>query len=389
MDQHATASSKMTATKSAQSGPNSHASKGQRGPKSVTNFSIESIIGEHLMSDLHTNESAARLTSTTKQDLHHFQPDNQRDQRDKQLHMVATGQQRVLKKKIRPKNFHCPVCPMAFSNNGQLKNHVRIHTGERPFKCNYDHCGKTFTRNEELTRHKLIHSGHRPHECASCGKQFGRKDHLKKHVKTHEKAKRSRAISGKIVRSSFPNGDSLQFKYRTIKKSNQSGRTGGQQSHLMIAAQPFGAQLGGKRTSQQGNTMSAPNNCPNLAQPNFTPFPINAQPMHQFNQTTGPLIAPISQLNTSGFQFSSNMAPPAPLSSGLIGPMEHQLGHFASAATAIQKFATDYWQNWYNFVGHQHQQQASANSIFCMTSSANAAACSPPEKRLERIVRKI
>ncbi|XP_068990416.1 uncharacterized protein [Neodiprion pinetum] len=32
-------------------------------------------------------------------------------------------------KKLRPMKFPCPHCNVAFSNNGQLKGHIRIHTG--------------------------------------------------------------------------------------------------------------------------------------------------------------------------------------------------------------------------------------------------------------------
>ena len=34
-----------------------------------------------------------------------------------------------LERKVRPKKFKCDECGAAFSNNGQLRGHIRIHTG--------------------------------------------------------------------------------------------------------------------------------------------------------------------------------------------------------------------------------------------------------------------
>ncbi|XP_035674861.1 Krueppel-like factor 16 [Branchiostoma floridae] len=98
------------------------------------------------------------------------------------------------KRKRPEKKFPCPFCTVCCANNGQLKGHLRVHTGERPYPCDHPGCGRAFARNEELTRHRRIHTGVRPYPCTECGKAFSRKDHLTKHAKTHLKGAERRAL---------------------------------------------------------------------------------------------------------------------------------------------------------------------------------------------------
>ena len=113
------------------------------------------------------------------------------------------------------KPFVCHTCGKAFSQETTLKTHMRIHSGLRPFKCKvclesfnvssalvahemWKHnsgkrpflctfCSKSFPTKSAVRKHETIHKPEKKHSCQTCQRNFARADHLKSHMNTHTK----------------------------------------------------------------------------------------------------------------------------------------------------------------------------------------------------------
>lgn len=81
----------------------------------------------------------------------------------------------------------CPLCSKILHSYSSTIFHLKIHTKEKDYNCQY--CRASFTDATALKRHIRTHTGERPYKCNICHRSFTQSGNLKRHMKIHNQEK--------------------------------------------------------------------------------------------------------------------------------------------------------------------------------------------------------
>ncbi|XP_063796190.1 zinc finger and BTB domain-containing protein 41 [Pseudophryne corroboree] len=85
--------------------------------------------------------------------------------------------------------FPCDICGRQFNDSGNLRRHIEYtHGGKRKWTCFI--CGKSVRERTTLKEHLRIHSGEKPHLCSICGQNFRHGSSYRLHLRVHHDDKR-------------------------------------------------------------------------------------------------------------------------------------------------------------------------------------------------------
>lgn len=77
----------------------------------------------------------------------------------------------ILEGSSSPSEIKCKACYRVFPREKSLQAHMRTHTGEKPYKCDYPGCSRAFTQSGQLKTHQRLHAGEKPFVCPAHGCQ--------------------------------------------------------------------------------------------------------------------------------------------------------------------------------------------------------------------------
>lgn len=147
--------------------------------------------GNKVLEDVQKPENGSELeTSETKKieevrsvDSIGQESNSNSNEGDDDQNETGTSAKSNKRAKLKEKKHICEYCNVGFGQKCDLRRHVMIHTGERPYPCQI--CDKRFQRKTDLVKHTRTHTGEKPYACEFCDKRVSDKSQLNVHRRLH------------------------------------------------------------------------------------------------------------------------------------------------------------------------------------------------------------
>jgi Zinc finger, C2H2 type len=140
---------------------------------------------------------------------------------------------------ISPSGIKCKFCQRVFPREKSLTAHLRTHTGERPYHCDYPNCNRAFTQSGQLKTHTRLHTGERPFICSAerCPMRF---THANRHCPDHPYESLKRCDDFVIQNVPEQNVEVLKWleKYRLEREDRTTTPTSNRNRSVKRAKQP-------------------------------------------------------------------------------------------------------------------------------------------------------
>ncbi|XP_039447815.1 metal regulatory transcription factor 1-like [Culex pipiens pallens] len=160
---------------------------------------------------------------------------------------------------ISPSAIKCRYCNRVFPREKSLQAHLRTHTGERPYQCDYPGCTRAFTQSGQLKTHQRLHTGERPFICSAVNCQM-RFTHANRHCPDHPYDTLKRCDD--FVIQSIPEQNSEVLKWLEKYRLEREDRTPTRKTPKRSANHHHG---GGSASQNENENRSGPTNNENYA----------------------------------------------------------------------------------------------------------------------------